>query len=125
MVSCCVYDKPKKLCLGSGCDQCDQNGRFIALSLWQQLIYPNLLHSLAIFVKVSKSIIFLANSFLGNFYRHLAIFSDHTDCQGNRLKAYTRERIIRFIASLTMLLVGLFYEYLQPTDQPLDKTNGS
>ena len=29
---------------------------------------------LSIFVKVSKSIIFLLKSFLGNFYRHLAIF---------------------------------------------------
>ena len=61
------------------CHQCDQIGRFIALfatiqSLWQQLICPNLLHSKAIFVKVSKSFIFLANSFLVNFYRHLAIF---------------------------------------------------
>ena len=33
----------------------------------------------AIFVKVSKSIIFLVKSFLGNFYRHLAILSGHTD----------------------------------------------
>ena len=33
---------------------------------------------LGIFVKVSKSIIFLVKSFLGNFYRHLAIFSGHT-----------------------------------------------
>ena len=44
----------------------------------QQLICPNLPFSLAIFVKVSKSIIFLVKSFLGNFYRHLAIFSGHT-----------------------------------------------
>ena len=36
-------------------------------------------HYKAIFVKVSKSIIFLVKSFLGNFYRHLAIFSGHTD----------------------------------------------
>ena len=43
-------------------------------SLWQQLICPNLPHSLAIFVKVSKSIIFLLKSFLLNFYRVLAIF---------------------------------------------------
>ena len=35
---------------------------------------PNLPHSPAIFVKVSKSIIFLVKSFLGNFYRLLAIF---------------------------------------------------
>ena len=59
--------------------QCDQIGRFIGLwasiqSLWPQLIYPNLLHSSAIFVKVSKSWIFLVKSFLGNFYGHLVIF---------------------------------------------------
>ena len=35
-------------------------------------------HSWAIFVKASKSIIFVVKSFLGNFYRHLAIFSGHT-----------------------------------------------
>ena len=34
----------------------------------------NLPHSYAIFVKVSKSLIFLVKSFLGNFYKHLAIF---------------------------------------------------
>ena len=33
---------------------------------------------LGIFVKVSKSIIFLVTSFFGNFYRHLAKFSGHT-----------------------------------------------
>ena len=37
----------------------------------QQLYCP-------IFVKVLKSIIFLLKSFLGDFYRHLAIFSGHT-----------------------------------------------
>ena len=31
------------------------------------------------FVKVSKSLIFLVKSFLGNLYRHLAIFSGHPD----------------------------------------------
>ena len=45
-------------------DTCDQIGRFIGLwatfsCLWQQLICPNLPHSKVIFVKVSKSIIFL------------------------------------------------------------------
>ena len=59
--------------------QCDQIGRFFGLwttfqSLWQQLICANLLHSQAIFVKESKSVIFLVKSFLGNFYRHLANF---------------------------------------------------
>ena len=41
---------------------------------WQQLFCPNFPHSLAIFVKVSKSLICLAKSFLSNFCRHLAIF---------------------------------------------------
>ena len=59
--------------------QCDLIGRYIGLwatfqSIWQQLICPNLLHSHSIFVKVSKSVIFLVKSFLGNFYRHLVIF---------------------------------------------------
>ena len=54
-------------------------GRFFALratieSRWQQLFYPNRPHCKAIFVKVSKSFIFLVKSFLGNFYRHVAIF---------------------------------------------------
>ena len=40
----------------------------------EQLFCPNLSHSQANFVKVSKSIIFLVKSFLGNFYRHLATF---------------------------------------------------
>ena len=43
-------------------------------SLWQQLICPNFPHSQAIFVKGSKSSIFLVKSFLGNFYRHLVMF---------------------------------------------------
>ena len=60
-------------------NQCDQIGRFIAFwptfqSLWEQLFCPNYPHYLAIFVKVSKSFIFLVKSFLGNFYRHLATF---------------------------------------------------
>ena len=64
-------------------NQCDQIMKFIGLwatiqSLWQQLISPNLLHTQAIFIKVSKSLIFLVKSFWGNFYRHLAIFSGHS-----------------------------------------------
>ena len=56
-------------------DQRDQIGQIIGLwatfqSLWQQLFCPNL----PIFVKVSKSLIFLVKSFLGNFYKHLATF---------------------------------------------------
>ena len=61
------------------CFQCDQIWRFIGLwttfqSLCQQLFCQNLPHSQAVFVKVSKSLIFLVKSFLGNFYRHLVTF---------------------------------------------------
>ena len=60
--------------------QCDQIGRFIGLwatfqSIWQQLICPNIPYSQAIFVKVSKSLIFLVESILGNFWR---LFTGHT-----------------------------------------------
>ena len=59
--------------------RCDQIGRFFGLwttfqSLWEQLNCQNLPQSYEIFVKVSKSIIFLVKSFLGNFFRHLAVF---------------------------------------------------
>ena len=59
--------------------QCDQIWWYIGLwatfqSPWQQLICPNIQYSLTIFVKVSKSSIFLVKSFLGNFYRHLVTF---------------------------------------------------
>ena len=65
--------------------QCDQIGQFIwhwatFQRLWQQLVWPNLPHSKAIFVKVSISLIFLVKSFLGNFYRHLAtVYWSHWD----------------------------------------------
>ena len=42
---------------------------------------PNSLTFLGNFLKVSKSIIFLVKSFLGNFYGYLAIFSGHTAVQ--------------------------------------------
>ena len=59
-------------------NQCDQIGRFFALwatiqSWWPQLFWPNC-PFLAIFVRVSKSFIFLVKLFLGNFFRHLTIF---------------------------------------------------
>ena len=48
------------------------------LSLWQQLICPNLPHSQA-FCKGVKIYLFFIKITLGNFYnRHLAIFSGHT-----------------------------------------------
>ena len=57
----------------SSYNQCDQIGRFFYTlgNFWkplQQLICPNLLHSSAIFVKVSKCLILLVKSMLGNFY---------------------------------------------------------
>ena len=63
--------------------QCDQIGQFFVFwasiqRRWQQLFNSNCSHCQAIFVKVSKSFIFLLKSFLGNFYRHLAIFTVHT-----------------------------------------------
>ena len=81
--------------------QCDQIGRFIGFwatfqSLWQQLICPNLPHSQAIFIKVSKSLIFLKKQNQGNFYRHLAIFF-WSHC-----------------TAITLLLLG-YYQRLLPT----------
>ena len=63
----------------SALDQCDQIWRFIGLwptfkCFWQHLICPNLSHSYGIFVKVSKSIIFLVKTVLGKFYKNLGIF---------------------------------------------------
>ena len=43
-----------------------------------QNYFAQILHSFAIFVKVSKSFISLMEPILGNFYRQLAIFSCHT-----------------------------------------------
>ena len=71
--------------LSFDCCQCDRIGQFIGLwatfqSLWQQLICPNLLHSKAIFLKVSKSLFFRVKSFLGNFIDIWRLFTCHTDC---------------------------------------------
>ena len=70
------------------CKQCDQIGQFIRLwaafkSLWHQLICPNLQHSQAIIVKVSKSIIFLVQSFLGNLLDIWQFFSGHSVSKPN------------------------------------------
>ena len=61
------------------CEQCVQIGQFIGL--WATFLKPlatiNLPKSptfLDIFVKVSKAVLFLVKSFLGNFNRLLAIF---------------------------------------------------
>ena len=64
--------------------QCDQIGQFIGL--WATFLKPLAAINLpkfpiflCNFLQVSTFIIFLVKSFLGNFYRHLVIFSDHTD----------------------------------------------
>ena len=58
--------------------QCDQIRRFIGLWTFLKplaiIIFPKSSTFLGIFVKVSKSIMFLVKSYLGNFYSHLAIF---------------------------------------------------
>ena len=65
--------------LEKACLQCDQIGRFIGIwatfqSLCQQWVCPNLPYSWAIFLKLSKSLIFLVKSLLDSFYGHLATF---------------------------------------------------
>ena len=86
------------------CNQCDFIWQFIGLwasfySLWQQLICPNLLHAQAIFVKVTKSIIFLVKSFLGNSNRHLALFSGHTGQYYDQFKRILDEHHDRSLVS--------------------------
>ena len=84
------------------------------LSLWQQLICPNLPHSQAIFVKASKFIIFLQKSFLGNFYRHLAIFSGHRHFVKNliaNLQISIHELCQCFNFILSILIIQLVSKY--------------
>ena len=64
--------------------QCDQIGQFIRhwatfQRLWQQLVWPNLPHSKAIFVKVSISLIFLVKSFWATFIDIWRLFTGHTE----------------------------------------------
>ena len=63
-------------------NQCDHIGRFFALwatiqSWWPQLFWPNC-PFLAIFVRVSKSFIFLVKLFLGNFLDIWQFFTGYT-----------------------------------------------
>ena len=68
-------------------------------SLLQQLICPNLLHSQAIFVKMSKSLIFQVKSFLGNFYSHMAIFY-WSHCQWYVLYSWGHQRVHKVTTSI-------------------------
>ena len=63
--------------------QCDQIGQFIAhwatsQSRWQQLFSPNCPHCWAIFVKMSKSFIFVVKSFWATFIVIWRLFTGHT-----------------------------------------------
>ena len=64
-------------------NQCDHIGRFLLLG--QAFKAGGIHYSTQIDHIVRqfllKSIIFLVKSFLGNFYRHLAIFTGHTGCK--------------------------------------------
>ena len=62
-----------------GCFKCDQIGRFIGLwvtfqSLWQQLFCPNHTHFRQLLQRCQNFSFFLVESFLEDFYRHLATF---------------------------------------------------
>ena len=50
--------------------------------------FAQISHILRHFVNVSKSVIFLILSFLGKFYRHLAIFSGHAGCYAQNDENY-------------------------------------
>ena len=84
-------------------------------SLRQQLICPNFLILKQLFVKVSKSIIFLVKSFLGNFCRHLAIFSGHTVFVTRRKMFYSINPLFSNICSGDQIFVGDGWPTCQPT----------
>ena len=96
-----------------GSSQCDQIGRFFALwatiqSRWQQLFYPNPPHCKVIFIKLSKSFIFLLKSFLGNFYRHLAIFI-WSHCLQVKFQLYDEDRYCDQCDQMSELKVAQFF----------------
>ena len=91
--------------------QCDQIGRFMALSatfqsLWQHLFCPNRPHFQLIFIEKSFSGNFLMISFLCNFYRHLATFywshySDPTTLLCNKYWSWIMIVWAKLLAPLT------------------------
>ena len=83
-------------------------------SLWQQLVGPNLPQSWGILVKVSKSLIFLVTSFLGNFSRHWQLYTGHTD----------RHRKRNIMSRKTMLPLSKFASYLNSNICQRDRGNG-
>ena len=69
-----------------------------------------------------KSIIFLVKSFLGNFYRHLAIFSGHTalkarfDCFSERMKMLQiRSQVVKPVLQFIVLKYGTVLQCDQTT----------
>ena len=93
-------------------NQCDQIGRFIVLwatiqSLWQHLIYPNLLPSYAIFVTISKSFIFLVKSFLSGHTAH---------------NPHTMQALYCLLKHLRMLWVVVVAQLVEQSLLPQQKT---
>ena len=81
-------------------------------SMWPDWAFGKSLTFLGNLVKVPKSIIFLLKSFLGNFYRHLAIFfSGHTACHTTGLSTTRGKRVVAVVSLFfDLCLYGLnFY----------------
>ena len=80
--------------------QCDQIGWLIALlptfqSLWQQLFCPNHPHFKAIFVKLSKSFMFLVQLFLCNFLDIWRLLSGPAACEETWRKVIRKKTLKR------------------------------
>ena len=81
-------------------------------SLWQQLICPNRPHSYAIIVKVSKSLIFQAKSFLVKFKRHLATFYWSHWLQPN-LQPFWKQKSCYLPPPSPVFKIVIIYHHLQ------------
>ena len=72
--------RPSHYATNSCGEQCDQIALWATFqSQWQQLFCPNCFHSNTIFVKASKTFIFLVKSFWATFIDIWRLFSGHTD----------------------------------------------
>ena len=82
-------------------DQCGQIGRFITLwanfqSLWQQLFCPNCQHFKAIFVRVSKTLIFSSKFLFGQLLQAFGDFLLVTLIHLDRARGRQQENLFRF-----------------------------
>ena len=82
-------------------DQCGQIGRFITLwanfqSLWQQLFCPNCQHFKAIFVRVSKTLIFSSKFLFGQLLQAFGDFLLVTLIHLERARGRQQENLFRF-----------------------------